>query len=109
VIYLTPGIASFALTTIYAHYFSGTGRPKISSYSSIFGLVVTIVIGFWLIPIYGKIGAAITASSSFIVSGIYLTYRMVKEEGVTLKLLLPQKSDFIKVREFILVYFNREN
>jgi O-antigen/teichoic acid export membrane protein len=109
VIFLTPGIASFALTTIYAHYFSGTGRPNISSYSSILGLVVTLIFGFWLIPTYGKIGAAITASCSFIVSGIYLTYRMTKEDGVTLKLILPQESDFYKLKEFFLVSFNRKN
>jgi O-antigen/teichoic acid export membrane protein len=107
VLYLTPGIASFALTTIYAHYFSGTGRPNISSYSSIFGLVVTLGLGLWLIPIYGKLGAAITASASFIVSGFYLTYKMLKEKDVTLRLLLPQKSDYRKVKEFLSTSFNR--
>lgn len=109
VLYLTPGIASFALTTIYAHYFSGTGRPNISSYSSVFGLVVTLGLGFWLIPIYGKLGAAITASISFIVSGIYLTYKMLKEKDVTLSLLLPQKSDYRKVKEFLSISNNRDN
>ena len=105
VLYLTPGIASFALTTIYAHYFSGTGRPNISSYSSVLGLIVTLSLGFWLIPIYGKLGAAITASISFIVSGIYLTFKMLKEKDVTLSLLLPQKSDYRKVKEFLSPFF----
>jgi len=106
VLYLTPGIASFALTTIYAHYFSGTGRPNISSYSSLLGLIVTLVLGLWLIPKYGKLGAAFTASCSFIVSGIYLTYKMLHEKNVTLSLLLPQKSDFKKVKEFLSAFFN---
>jgi len=106
VFYLIPGVLSFTLTTIYAHYFSGTGRPNISSYSSLFGLVVTIVLGLVLIPVYSKIGAAITASASFIVSGIYLTFRMLKEEGVTWKLLLPQKTDYHKIKEFISTFFN---
>ena len=109
VLYLTPGIASFALTTIYAHYFSGTGRPNISSYSSVFGLVVTLGLGLLIIPIYGKIGAAITASASFIVSGIYLIYKMLKEKDVTLSLLLPQKSDYRKVKEFLSAFFIRDN
>lgn len=109
VLYLTPGIVSFTLTTIYAHYFSGTGRPKISSYSSLFGLAFTIILGFILIPTYGKTGAAITASISFIASGIYLTYNMLNEEGVTLKLLLPQRSDYDKLKEFLSTVFNLAN
>ena len=109
VLCLTPGITSFALTTIYAHYFSGTGRPNISSYSSVFGLIVTLGLGFWLIPTFGKVGAAITASISFIVSGAYLTYKMLKEKDVTLNLLLPQKSDYRKVNEFLFAFFNRDN
>jgi O-antigen/teichoic acid export membrane protein len=98
---LTPGIASFALTTMYAHYFSGTGRPKISSYSSLIGLFVTFVLGFWLIPIYGKVGAAITASGSFISSGAFLTFRLLKENGATWKRILPHKNDWINTHKYL--------
>lgn len=105
VVYLSPGIASFALTTIYAHYFSGTGRPSVSSISSILGLIVTLGLGIWLIPLYGKMGAAITASLSFIVSGIYLTHKIRLEEGIKFKDLLPHSSDIEKAKQFLFTFF----
>ena len=98
---LTPGVAFFALSSVYAHYFSGTARPRISSYSSIVGLIITLIFGIWLIPLYEKTGVAITASISFISSGIYLTIMMMKEPGATIGELFPQVGDVKKMLEFI--------
>ena len=98
---LSPGVLIFSLTTVYAHYFSGTARPRISSNSSIIGLVVTFVAGLVLIPMLEKTGVAITASLSFISSGIYLINMMLKEPNAKLKYLLPSKSDKDKIRKFL--------
>lgn len=102
-ILLSPGVAFFALSSVYAHYFSGTARPRVSSYSSVAGLVVTLLVGMWLIPLYEKTGVAITASVSFISSALYLIIMMMKEPGATLSNLLPQVSDIKKMIEFIKV------
>lgn len=100
-ILLSPGVAFFALTSVYAHYFSGTARPKISSNSSIVGLVVTLVFGIALIPIYEKTGVAITASLSFMSSGLYLIIMMLKEPGANWRKILPNVKDGEKMMEFI--------
>jgi O-antigen/teichoic acid export membrane protein len=100
-ILLSPGVAVFALSSVYAHYFSGTARPKISSYSSATGLLVTLLLGLWLIPIYASTGVAITASISFISSGVYLVIMIMKEPGAKLKELLPQSNDFTLMLKFL--------
>jgi len=100
-ILLIPGILLFSITTVYGHYFSGIGRPKINSFTSIIGLVFTLIFGFALIPVYGRNGVAVTASLSFIASGIFVTIQIIREPGVTFTMLLPKKSDIAKTRMFI--------
>jgi O-antigen/teichoic acid export membrane protein len=100
-ILLSPGVLVFSLTTVYAHYFSGTERPRISSTSSIVGLVVTLLAGLVLVPLFEKTGVAITASFSFISSGIYLIAKMLKEPNAKLKYLLPSKTDKEKIKAFL--------
>lgn len=98
---LSPGVAIFALTSVYAHYFSGTARPRISSNSSIIGLIITLVFGLLLIPNYEMNGVAITASLSFISSGVYLIIMMLKEPHASVNKLLPNENDTKKMLEFI--------
>jgi O-antigen/teichoic acid export membrane protein len=94
-------VAVFSLSTVYAHYFSGTARPKISSYSSMIGLVITLILGIWLIPLYEKTGVAITASLSFFSSGLYLIIMMLREPGASLTDMLPNKNDLLKMIDFL--------
>lgn len=103
---LSPGVAFFALSTVYAHYFSGTGRPRVSSFSSLVGLIFTLIFGIWLIPIYEKTGVAITASLSFISSAIYLIIMMLKEPDASLKQMLPNYNDVNKMLEFLKIRKN---
>jgi len=98
---LSPGIIVFSFTNVYGHFFSGTGRPKINTTTSIMGLFITLILGFWLIPIYNKVGVAITASVSFIISGGFLLYKMLQEPGITFVMLLPKKSDLTKANKII--------
>jgi O-antigen/teichoic acid export membrane protein len=105
-ILLSPGVIVFSLTSVYAHYFSGTARPRISSISSIIGLVVTLVFGLVLIPNYGEEGVAITASLSFVSSGIYLIIMILKEPQASVKKLIPNKKDINKMLEFLKIKAN---
>jgi len=62
---------------------------------------MTLIIGLLLIPVYEKTGVAITASLSFISSGVYLIVMILKEPGASLKKLLPNVNDGKKMLEFI--------
>ncbi len=94
VIALSPGVMALAINNIFSHYFSGMGNPKINLYAKIAGLAFTIVLVFILIPRYGYIGAAITASISYTVTVIY-QYTVFKIQTKTrFTEWLPSRKDF---------------
>ena len=71
VLALSPGVLALAANGIFSHYFSGVGNPKINLHSNITGFVVMLIFAFTLIPVYGYIGAAATASLSYLASAIH--------------------------------------
>ena len=71
IIALSPGVVALAANTIFSHYFSGLGNPKVSLWANIIGFIATIVFALILIPIMGYVGAAITTSISYISTVIY--------------------------------------
>jgi len=64
--YLSPGIIFMTVNTIFAHYFSGIGKPKYNMYISALSLIFAIISGLIFIPKYGLIGGGITASITYI-------------------------------------------
>lgn len=60
--FLAPGIVAFAYAIITTHFFSGIGKNHYNTIISFAGFGVTIITGLIVIPIYGSVGAAITAS-----------------------------------------------
>jgi len=92
---LAPGILCFNLALVVGHYYSGTGQYHMNTLASFLGLVVTFIAGFILIPLFPLMGAAITASLSYLVTGIFITYLFLKEEKTSFRAILPAKSDYI--------------
>ncbi len=68
---LAVGIVSVAVSLMFSHYFSGSGRPWHNTISSGIGLILTIALGFTLIPALGITGAGITASASYTAGMLY--------------------------------------
>lgn len=62
---LSVGILALAANTIFSHYFSGIGQPKINVYANTIGFLFTLVLLFLLIPKWGAVGAALAASVSY--------------------------------------------
>lgn len=71
---LAPGIAAAGLTGIYSHYFAARGDMKTSSASALVGLIITLGCSMYFIPLYGAKGAAITNSTSYICSSLFLLF-----------------------------------
>ena len=95
IIALSPGVIALSSNTIFSHYFSGLGRPSISLLANGIGFVVTLAFAILLIPFFGFICAAATASASYISSVIYQYVIFKKETGTKLEQWLPVKNDFI--------------
>ena len=97
--WLAPGVASFGLTIIYGHYFSGIGKIYLNTLASAVGLVITLILGFSLIPTYGLLGAGICSSGSYLGSSVFLTWAFIRETKAGTKELLPSKADLAYFRE----------
>jgi len=94
IIALSPGVIALAINNIFSHYFSGMGNPKINLHAKITGLVFTGALVFILIPAYGYIGAAITASVSYIATIIHQYIVFKKQTNTRFIEWIPVKSDF---------------
>jgi O-antigen/teichoic acid export membrane protein len=101
ILLLSPGIIALVTKMIFAHYFSGTGRPNINLRASVFSLLIAIVSAFLLIPNYGITGAALTASITYLSGACILFYRFKKESKYTFQHFLIQKEDWMFFKTFI--------
>ncbi|MDR1601119.1 MAG: polysaccharide biosynthesis C-terminal domain-containing protein [Tannerella sp.] len=62
---LAVGIVALGCNSILSHHFIGTGKVKYSTACSCIGLLVLLVAGYFLIPVYGVYGAAVSTSIAF--------------------------------------------
>jgi O-antigen/teichoic acid export membrane protein len=75
---LAPGMLFTGISMILSHYFSGIGLPVKSMIGSLIGLVITLLMGMFLISRLGLEGAAITTSTSYFVGLVYLIFAFKK-------------------------------
>lgn len=78
ILILSPGILAFAVSNVYGHYFSATGKAKILILKSAVGVAITIALSVWLIPTLQISGACIVNASSCIASSIILFWFFYK-------------------------------
>ncbi len=98
IVTLSPGILVVPCSMLFSAYFSGTGKPHISTIGSGAGVVATVIIGFSIIPAYGLIAAGITASATYLMVGLYLFNRFLKISGSRPGEFLFHKSDYVFLR-----------
>ncbi len=89
---LAPGCWIFSYALIVGHYFSGHGRYHINALASGFGLVISILGAFVLIPDFKAAGAAIAASLSYFVTSFVVFWYFHKDGGKVL--FFPKKEDW---------------
>lgn len=106
--YMAVGLVFFGSTSIFNHFFSGTGKFEENVYSNLLGLIATIMVGcFWLIPTYGLVGATLTPSVSYLVISVYLILSFLKKTDSTLSKLIPKKEDFTEFKELVFSRFKK--
>lgn len=94
VIGLSIGISFLSATSLIAHYFSGTGKFKISTYTSLISFIIIGILIYPMVNAWGMLGAAIATSIGFSISCFYIFFRFRKEYPFSLRELLLSKSDF---------------
>jgi O-antigen/teichoic acid export membrane protein len=106
---LSPGVLALAANTIFSHYFSGLGNPKISLWANIIGFIFTLSFAFVLIPVFGYLGAALTASISYTSTVVYQYFVFKKQTGVIFRQWLPRVKDFIDLKTIIISLTNKRD
>ncbi|HNW70962.1 MAG TPA: polysaccharide biosynthesis C-terminal domain-containing protein [Bacteroidales bacterium] len=86
---LAPGVLVFVNALILGHYFSGTGKYYVNSIGSAIGLLITIIMSVILIPAYGYLGAAFTATISYLATTVFVTWFFCRESKIKFVELLP--------------------
>ncbi|OQA01080.1 MAG: Polysaccharide biosynthesis protein [Bacteroidetes bacterium ADurb.Bin408] len=90
---LSPGVFFYNFLLIIGHYFSGKGRYHINTIASAIGLLVTVVLCFLLVPLWGMYGAAAAAVVSFISTSFYVLYIFKKETHYSWRSFFPGIHD----------------
>jgi O-antigen/teichoic acid export membrane protein len=94
---LSPGVLALAGNTIFSHYFSGTGQPAVNLRANIIGLVFTVAFAILLIPPYGYLGAAVTASVNYLANVLYQYIIFRRQTHTALSEWMLRKND---IRDF---------
>lgn len=106
---MIPGVLAMASNTIFSHYFSGRGKHYMNTIGSGLGLLLTVAFGVWLIPSYGIVGAALTASISYVLVSIYSMFFFFRISGAGGRELLPSRNDLREaVKLFRRVFSSRD-
>jgi O-antigen/teichoic acid export membrane protein len=98
---LSPGIIALGCHTILSHYFIGSGRIKYSTAGSCIGLLTLLLVGYWLIPLYGVIGSVISTSIAFTAMLLFSLIIFSKQTGSSLRHFLPDRTDWAYIRAFV--------
>jgi len=109
VIALSPGLIALAINNVFSHYFSGIGNPKINLHAKITGLIFTLTLIFILIPAFGYIGAAITASVSYTATVIHQYIVFKKQTHTRFGEWIPVKQDLIDFKIIVQSALKRDN
>ncbi len=90
---LAPGVIFWNFSLLIGHYFSGTGKFYIEFTASSVALMLTIILSFWAIPIWGFYGAGIISSISYLFNSLVIIYFFKKDSGMGIKSLIPKRTD----------------
>ena len=85
---LLIGLAAHGADPVLNGYYIGTGRPELITYTSLAGLVITVIGDVTLIPAYGLNGAAIASSVAYSVRAASLTAIFLWTTRVSVRALL---------------------
>lgn len=95
---LSIGILLLSISSTFTQHFASKGNFTITTSASLIGLGTTAIFGFWLVPIYGIWGAAITTVISYGISFAVEYYYFKKWTQTQFSDFLLSKKD---IQEFI--------
>lgn len=82
-IIIMPGIFCVSVLSLLSAYFSGKGAVKINLIGAAIALVVVVTGDYFLVPLYGIVGAAIVSTAGYFVNLLYSLLRFYKDYSLS--------------------------
>jgi len=93
------GILALSMEGVLGRFFSGTGKQRINTANTAIGLGFTLIFGFWLIPIYGLYGAAITSTLAYLSMFFFISYQLKLKAKLKYRDFMLRKEDWQLVKQ----------
>ena len=90
---LSFGIVALSLSNALSHYFAGVGQHHYNTYSSWFGLFFSLVLGYFAIKHLGTIGAAATASITYVLQTLFQMVILQRNHALQWRAFLINSED----------------
>jgi len=90
---LALGIVALSVSMIFSGFFSSINKPYHNTIGSAVGLIFTIGLGLWLIPIYGIMGAGISATVSYTCVTLYQFFIFSRMTKLTARDFILTKNE----------------
>jgi len=88
---LLPGVAAYAAaSSLSAFYTNHLGRPHLSGMVAGLSLGVSVLAGWWLIPAWGSLGAAVASTTGYLLAIVVGTHLFLREAGLPWQALWRQ-------------------
>jgi len=83
-----PGIFALSILALLSAFFSGRGKANINLKGAILGLLLTLILDTYLVPVYGIYAAAAVSTLSYTTNLLYSLWFYNKEAGFSIKLMV---------------------
>jgi len=90
---LSIGVLMLSISSTFTQHFASKGNFSITMSASLVGLVITIGLGFWLVPLWGLKGAGITTVASYCVTSLIEYHYFKRWTNTKAKDFLITKAD----------------
>jgi len=97
----SPGVSIFSCALVILHYYSGVGRVKWNLVFSLFGFSFVIILSYLLIPRFGYLGAAYSASLSYGLTGLVILVVFMKEAKRSPSEILLNWDEWKFLKEYV--------
>ena len=102
VLALLPGAVAIVVFKILRQDLSGRGKPWAAFWVILPMLIATIILGAFLIPTYGAMGAAVGMSTVYVLGTIAFIFQYARVCGISVwDVILYRKSDFTQLNKAI--------
>ncbi len=106
---LAPGVLFFNVALIMGHYFSGIGKYHINTIASFAGLIISVVLFYFMIPSMGMIGAGWATSISYVFTSVIVFLFFIRESEFGIKQFFPTKKELQEVVAGTLKQLTKKN